>query len=97
MVSKPESRLQEKIQTALKRSVGGFWFKAHGGAYQKRGLPDLIGCVKGRYFALEVKVPGNEATPLQEATMQKIRDAEGVSCVVESVEEALDAVRKTLR
>lgn len=99
MATKPESRLQRKIQSALRREVGGWWTKIHGGPFQAAGIPDLIGCVEGRFFALEVKRPDDTkgASEIQLRTMKKIReDGEGVSCVVESPEEAVDVVRSAL-
>lgn len=96
MASKPESRLQEKIRKALERSVGGFWFKAHGGPYQARGLPDLIGCVEGFYVAIEVKVNTKKPTALQRATIKTIKRADGVSFVATDPEEAVSLLLKRL-
>lgn len=98
MSEKPETRLQKRIREALERTFpGSFWRKIHGGPYQRKGLPDLLGCVQGRFFGLEVKCPdGDPPTPLQSKTMKKIREAGGGSCVVTSPEEAIDAIRRTL-
>lgn len=98
MSTKPESRLQTKIQKALKQAFpGSYWRKIHGGQYQKKGIPDLLGCVQGRFFGLEVKCPdGDPPTDLQKANIRQIKKAGGGSCVVTSPEEAIDAVRRTL-
>ena len=95
---KPETYLQRRIQKALKEeSPDSFWYKTHGGIYQRKGLPDLIGCVEGLYLGFEVKVPhGGHVTPIQEAIMAKIRRAGGYALVVTSPEEAIDAVRRAL-
>lgn len=69
----------------------------HGGPFQKAGVPDLVGCVNGRFFALEVKVPGEDPTKLQVKTMAKIRDEGGISTTVESPEEAVRIVRAATR
>lgn len=63
--------------------------KIHGGPYQSAGIPDIIGCIGGRFVALEVKVPGNKATRLQELVISRIRVAGGIAGVVTSVEEAM--------
>lgn len=94
MTSKPESRLQLKIQRRLKRTFKkSFWFKVHGGPYQEAGIPDLLGCVRGKFIALEVKMPdGEEPTDLQTQQMIRIRQAKGCATVVTSEQEAVDAV-----
>jgi len=97
MAKKPETRLQRRIQKALKEAFpGSWWFKVHGGPFQKAGVPDLIGCVAGLFFALEVKMPDEEPTKLQVLTMRKIREAGGISTTVETPEEAVAIVRAAL-
>ena len=72
--------------------------KIHGGPFQSAGIPDLVGCVRGLFFALEVKLPGTgKISPIQKVTIKKIKEkGEGVACVVESPEEAIDVVRSAL-
>ena len=67
-------------------------FKVAGGPYQQAGVPDIVGCLGGKFFAIEVKVPGNKPTPLQEKVMQDIENAGGAVSVAYSV----DDVRKYL-
>lgn len=90
----PESRLVTQIKSTLELKHGGFWIKVHGGMYQQNGIPDLIGCVRGQFIALEVKVPerADRVTRLQEQTIQEIEDAGGVARVVTSIEEAEQAM-----
>ena len=95
MTTKPESRLQRKIHQTLEKEIGGFWFKVHGGPFQRSGLPDLIGSVDGLFFGLEVKCPdGDEPTPLQKKTLKQIKEkGKGIAVVVTSPQEALDIVQ----
>ncbi len=91
----PEAKLQRKIRDALKTRFGNiFAIKVHGGPLQKRGLPDIIGCYRGKFIALEVKVPGREAnlTDSQKAVMLEIREAGGLAEMVTSSEQALGVV-----
>lgn len=85
MSQKPESRLVAKILKML-RSQGGWWFKTHGSPYQMAGIPDILGCHKGRFVALEVKMPGKEddTSTRQDWTMKRIQDAGGIAAVVSS-------------
>jgi Holliday junction resolvase len=57
---------------------GGWFLKYWGGAaYTKKGIPDLLACLDGVFFGIEVKAPDGEPTELQLVNLQKIRDAGG--------------------
>ena len=71
----------------LKTVPDCFCFKEHGGMYGTAGLPDIICCIGGRFVAFEVKQPSGNLTKLQEATIQRIKDAKGKAYKVSSVEE----------
>lgn len=45
----------------------------------RRGVPDLLICKSGKMVAIELKIDGEEPTPLQEFTLNKIRQAGGVA------------------
>lgn len=83
--------LEKNIVAAIMRHLKSvpmcFAWKEHGGMYGTAGLPDIICCYGGRFLAFEVKVPGNELTKLQEATITKIQAAKGKAYKVTSVEE----------
>ena len=55
--------------------------------YGTAGIPDIIACIDGRFFAFEVKQPGGRLTRLQETTIAKIEAAGGVALMVTSVAE----------
>lgn len=61
-----------------------FAWKEHGGMYGTAGIPDIIACIDGAFYAFEVKVPGGKLTKLQEATIQRIIDAGGKAYKVTS-------------
>lgn len=88
MPKKPETVLSTKVLLRL-RAEGGWWMKVHGGPFQAAGIPDIIGCWKGRFIAIELKIPGEVPTQLQVITLEAIHKA-GARCgVAYSVEEAL--------
>ncbi len=64
------------------------------------GGSDLIGIVRGRFFALELKAPGARTKPAREALQAQfralVRSAGGFACVVRSVDEAGAAVKRAL-
>lgn len=51
------------------------------------GIPDLHICINGKCIWIELKVPGNEPTKIQEYMLQKIRRAGGRTAVCHSVQE----------
>ena len=79
-----ESTLQHQIITYL-RGRGAYVFKVVGSPYQQRGTPDLLVCWHGKFIGIELKIPGQEATPIQEHEIHKIREAGGCGVVVKSV------------
>lgn len=98
MAKKPESRLQKRTQKLLRQEVGGWWFKVWGGPFQIAGIPDLIGCCEGLFFAFELKMPGKELKPLQlEIIRRIIEDGGGCACVIYDPQEAVDKVRERIR
>ena len=86
-----EADLVTKIIKGLR--ARGFWaVKLHGGPMQQAGLPDVLAVKAGRAFFLEVKLPGGNATRLQESVMRDLRDVGAVAATVHSLEEVLQAV-----
>ena len=89
--------LEKDIVAAIKKylaSLGSdvFFWKEHGGPYGTSGVPDIICCYKGRFLGLEVKLPGGRLTELQKRAIQKINDAGGIACRVESVEQVQNVI-----
>jgi hypothetical protein len=104
------SRLSETdIQKAIKEALGLFpgvkvWRNNNGVIKRGKtfvryglcpGSADLIGVVApGRFFSLEVKKPGEQATELQTDWLCEIRRLGGFGCVVTSVPEAIAALKR---
>ena len=44
-----------------------------------KGTADIIGCYRGRYFAIEAKVGKNKPTPDQELFLESVREAGGIA------------------
>lgn len=88
----PEKRITDCILAYLRSRPSTWRFKVGAGPFQVAGLPDIVGCTDGRFFAFEVKQPGKTATPLQSATLAAIKRAGGIAETVTS----LDQVRFVL-
>ncbi|WNN95763.1 VRR-Nuc domain protein [Gordonia phage Fribs8] len=93
-MSQPEARLGRKIRAALE-AEGAFMFKVHGSALMMAGLPDLIGVYHGRFIAVEVKMPGNTTSAIQDRVIDKIRKAGGRVVVAYNVDDALKVLKAT--
>lgn len=91
----PEARLVKQIQKYLE-AKGAVFFKIHGGdsPFQEVGIPDLVGCYKGRFWAIEVKAPGGKPSRIQVHQLERIHKAGGVALVVESLQEVKDEFEK---
>ena len=86
-----ESTIQKQIIQWLQK-CGAKVYNEHGDGYTRRGKPDIIACVQGRFVAVECKAPGENPTPLQLRELDQIRRAGGVAFVAHSLEEAQAAI-----
>lgn len=83
-----EASFVKRLLTHLRETHGAFAFKTHGGMFSVAGIPDVIACYHGRFFAFEAKrQKGGVTTKLQRYIIEKIRDAGGVAEVVTTLEE----------
>jgi Holliday junction resolvase len=90
-MTQPEARLQRKIQDELKR-LGAFVFKTHGSEHQMTGLPDIIGCYRGMFIGIEVKMPDNKPSRIQLLRLREIERAGGVTCVAYGIPDAMEVI-----
>ena len=87
-----ESDIVRAIMVYLRSLDGCFCWKEHGGPYGTNGIPDIICCYHGRFYAFEVKTDTGRPTMLQEAVIRKILAAGGVALIVRSVEDVKAAL-----
>ncbi len=81
MAMKPESKVKKKIVEQLK-ALGCYYFFPATGGYGKSGVPDIVGCYKGKFFGIECKAGKNMPTALQEKNLREIGEAYGIACVI---------------
>lgn len=77
----PEAKVKKKVVDVIKKNSAYYFFPATGG-YGRSGVPDIVCCYRGVFVAIECKAGSNKPTPLQEAEMAKIRQAQGFVLVV---------------
>ena len=71
-----EKLFENKVKRYLD-SIGAWYMKVWGNGMQRSGIPDIIGCINGRFFALEIKADGGRKRPLQEYEIRRIHEAYG--------------------
>jgi Holliday junction resolvase len=74
----PESKEKAKIKKYL-GSIGAWHFSPYMAGFGKSGVPDIVCCYKGQFWAIEVKREGKPPTELQKRRMQEIERAGGVA------------------
>jgi len=82
-----EKDITKAILRLLKTVPNCFCWKEHGGIYGTAGIPDVIACVNGKFFAFEVKTETGRVTELQRSIIKKILAAGGTASVVRSADE----------
>ena len=89
MASTPEAKVKKKVVDQLK-ALGAYYFYPVTGGYGASGVPDIVGCYKGKFFAIECKAGKNKPTALQQKNIDAIAAQGGAVWVVN--EENMDGV-----
>ena len=78
----PEGKVKEKAKRILDR-IGAYYFMPATGGYGRNGVPDIVGCLNGVFFAIECKANGGRPTALQLREIDRINVAGGFAIVVD--------------
>lgn len=78
----PEKKVKAAVKKILDR-YGVYYFMPGTHGYGSSGVPDIVGCWKGKFIAIECKANGNKATALQELNLKKIVNSGGMAIVVD--------------
>jgi len=81
MANTPEKKVKDKVVKVLKAEGVYYFFPATFGM-GRSGVPDIIGCVQGKFLAIECKAGGNKPSVLQQRELQAINTAGGVAVVI---------------
>ena len=90
----PEAKVKKKVADQLK-FLGAYYFYPVTGGYGRSGVPDIVGCYRGNFFAFECKSGKNKPTALQSKNLRDINVAGGIACVVN--EENMMDIEKILK
>jgi Holliday junction resolvase len=89
----PEKKVKTKVVAILKE-LGAYYFYPVAGGYGASGVPDIVGCYHGMFFAIECKAGKGKTTALQEKNIAQIIATGGKAIVVN--EDNIDHVRYLL-
>ena len=78
----PEGKVKERAKRILD-SIGAYYFMPATGGYGRSGVPDIVGCLNGVFFAVECKANGGRPTALQLREIDRINVAGGFAIVVD--------------
>lgn len=80
MSKKPETIFKEKFRKKLELIPASWWVKVS--LPSILGIPDLIGCINGKFIAIELKKSEKEApSEIQKYHLKVISDCGGYACV----------------
>ena len=95
MAMTPEKKVKQAVVKHLKEyGKDVYYFFPATGGYGRSGVPDIVGCYLGKFFAIECKAGKNTPTKLQELEMDKVRGAGGTAWVVN--EDNVDSIHTAL-
>ena len=77
----PEAKVKKVVVNQL-RNLGAYYFYPVTGGYGRSGVPDIVGCYKGKFFGIECKAGKNTPTPLQQINLDDIEKQDGIALVV---------------
>lgn len=73
-----EAEVVRLMMATLNAIDGVYCLRTHGGSFQQKGTPDVLGCARGRFFAIEAKRSKREKpSPAQTYVLGRFQDAGG--------------------
>jgi Holliday junction resolvase len=79
----PEKKVKTAVVKILKEyGADLYYFYPVMGGFGAAGIPDIVGCYCGKFFAIECKAGKGKTTALQEKNIAQIREADGRVMVV---------------
>lgn len=77
---------EKKFENQVKRyleSRGAWYIKYWAGAeYTKSGVPDILSCINGNFYGIEIKAPTGKPSMLQLVNLKEIRAAGGIGILL---------------
>lgn len=77
-----ETPFKRKIEKLLEEKNAWFIKYWAGAKYTREGIPDILACVYGRFYGLELKGDGGAPKILQLVNLRDIRNAGGIGLLL---------------
>lgn len=90
-----ETEFGKAVRQRIESHYGGLARKVHGSSYGVAGDPDIDACINGRACKIELKMPGNEPTPVQMGRLRawaKVGALSGWVTTLDELDELLEHV-----
>lgn len=84
MAATPEAKVKARVTARLKE-MGAYYFYPVTGGYGRSGVPDIVGCYRGKFFGIECKAGKNKPTALQQKNLTDIEAAGGIALVADEI------------
>jgi hypothetical protein len=84
----PEGIVKNRLVMFLRAlKPAPYFFFPQTGGYGRSGVPDVVGCWKGQFFAIECKAEGKakQTTALQKLEIEKIKQGGGIAFVYDGL------------
>ena len=79
---KKEADVKDYVKSVLRSYTPSWWFMPPAKGYGKAGIPDFLGCINGKMFAVETKFGSNKPTAMQYREMNSITLSGGAVWIV---------------
>ena len=94
MADTPEKKVKQRVKKILDE-MGIYHFSPYQAGMGRAGIPDIIGCYRGLFVAIECKAGKGKTTALQEREINAIRTAKGLAFVIN--EENVNQLKELLQ
>ena len=82
MADTPERKVKKKVIDILKKA-GAYYTMPVASGFGNAGVPDILVCYQGTFFGIECKANGGKPTKLQLSNLAQIKQAGGVSLLID--------------
>lgn len=83
-MSTPHAKLRKEITDWL-ASIGAWYVCTNSQGYGRKGIPDILACVRGKFVAIEVKVLPDKPSPWQVRELKAAQAAGGIAIITYSL------------
>lgn len=91
----PESKVKAAVKALLEKE--GVWhFSPAANGFGRAGIPDIIACVNGRFFAIECKAGKGRTNALQDREIKRIIDSGGIALVVSDDAHTVELLQRNI-